>query len=102
VDFTYRGIQPIQLRMAQPTWVFRPKAESKGALSPSAPVAVAGRFQRRSTARWPGRGARGVASLGELNLSDGVGGDLPEVAGRGGTRSAGGSMAVGRRGGGGK
>jgi hypothetical protein len=33
-------------------------------------------------------GARGVASHGELDLSDGGGGDLPEAAGRGGTRSA--------------
>jgi hypothetical protein len=33
-------------------------------------------------------GARGTASHGELDLSDGGGGDLLEVAGRGGTRSA--------------
>jgi hypothetical protein len=33
-------------------------------------------------------GARGVASHGELNLSDGGGGDLPEVTGRGNTQSA--------------
>jgi hypothetical protein len=33
-------------------------------------------------------GARGTASHGELDLSDGGGGDLLEVAGRGGTWSA--------------
>jgi hypothetical protein len=33
-------------------------------------------------------GARGAASYGELDLSDRGGGDLPEAAGRGCTRSA--------------
>jgi hypothetical protein len=39
-----------------------------------------------------GTDARGVASHGELNLSDREGGNLPEVAGRGSTWLAGGGL----------
>jgi hypothetical protein len=34
VGLAYRGARPARLATAQPTWAFRPEAESRGALSP--------------------------------------------------------------------
>jgi hypothetical protein len=45
-------------------------------------------FRQAGGALGSGMGARGATSHGELDLSDGGGGDLPEAAGCGGTQSA--------------
>jgi hypothetical protein len=82
IGYAHSAHRPTWPRWPSPLGFFGPRLR-QGSRAPWLSAAAEIPTSRRALG-W-GTGARGTASHGELNLSDRGGGNLPEVAGRGGT-----------------